>query len=463
VSRVTARSIVLAPVEQPRLAPPVALPAISAPEYARRRDALRAAVGTEWVVVYGDREHFANLAYLCGFDPRFEEALLVLGGDRALLAVGNEGVAYAELTAPDVEIVLCPSLSLMGQDRRGGQTVPAFLRSAGLVDGDGVGVVGWKAFEAEEWESPRPAIAAPAFLVDALRDAVGAERVVDATGPMMRAEGGLRAGNSAEQLAAFEWAAARASACVSRVVTSARPGRTEHDAVAAMGYAGEPLSAHVMFSSGPEVAVGLRSPTSRVLELGDAVTTAVGFWGGLCARAGLLAHGPEDLGTVSEGYLEEMAIPYWRAVATWYETMRIGVSGGEIQDAVEEALGGAFAPALNPGHLIHLDEWLDSPVYPGSTETIASGMALQCDIIPDATRPGWAANCEDGIAIADERLRAELAERHPELWSRVLARRTFVVEQLRIELADEVLPLSSLPARFSPFWLSPEQALAFAG
>ena len=458
----TARPIVLATVQQPELELPVALPRISAPEYARRRDALRSAVGTEWVVVYGDREHFANLAYLCGFDPRFEEALLLLGEDRAVLAVGNEGVAYAKLTAPDVEIALCPSLSLMGQDRQGGQTVPEFLRGAGLADGDDVGVVGWKAFDPEEWESRLPAIAAPAFLVDAIRDAVGPERVVDATAAMMGAQGGLRAGSSADQLAAFEWAAARASACVSRIATSARPGLTEQDAVATMAYAGEPLSAHVMFASGPEVAVGLRSPTSRVLELGDAVTTAVGFWGGLCARAGLLAHGPEDLGAASKGYLEEMAIPYWRAIATWYETMRIGVSGGEIQEAVEEALGGAFAPALNPGHLIHLDEWLDSPVYPGSTETIVSGMALQCDIIPDATRPGWAANCEDGIAIADEGLRAELADRHPELWSRVLARRHFVAEHLRIELADELLPFSSLPARFSPFWLSPERALALA-
>ncbi len=458
----TERSIVLAAVEQPRLELPIALPQISASEYERRRGALREAVGTEWVAVYGDREHFANLAFLCGFDPRFEEALLLLAEGRALLAVGNEGAVYAELAAHGVEIVLCPSLSLMGQDRRRGQTVPAFLRSAGIADGDSVGVVGWKAFGPEEWESPMPAIAAPAFVVDALRDAAGSpDLVTDATRTLMSAAGGLRAANSPDQLAAFEWAAARASACVSRITTSVRPGMTEHDAVATMGYAGEPLSAHVMFASGSEVAVGLRSPSSRAVELGDAVTTAVGFWGGLSARAGLLAHGPEDVRAGSEGYLEAMAIPYWRAIAAWYETMRIGVSGGEIQAAVEGALAGAFGPALNPGHLIHLDEWLDSPFYPGSTETIASGMALQCDIIPDTTRPGWAANCEDTVAIADEALRDELSRRHPELWLRVLARRRFVQEQLGIALADELLPLSSAPARFSPFWLSPGRALAY--
>lgn len=452
----------LATVEQPRFERPVALPGISASEYARRRAALLEVAGTDWVAVYGDREHFANLAFLCGFDPRFEEALLLLSKGRAILAVGNEGLVYAELAAQGVELALCPSLSLMGQDRTRGETIPAVLRSAGISRGRSVGVVGWKAFHEDEWEST-PAIAAPAFLVDALRDAVGgADLVTDVTAALMSSAGGLRASNTPDQLAAFEWGAARASACVARITACARPGMTELDAVAAMGYAGEPLSAHVMFASGPEVGVGLRSPTARPLELGDAVTTAVGFWGGLTARAGVLAHGPEDLRAESEGYLETMAIPYWRATAAWYETVRIGVAGAEIQDAVEDALAGAFGPALNPGHLIHLDEWLDSSVYPGSTEPVASGMALQCDIIPDSTRPGWAANCEDTIAVADGALRSDLAASHPQLWARVLARRRFIEDRLGIVLADEVLPFSSTPARFSPFWLSPERALTFA-
>jgi hypothetical protein len=459
---VTKRPIVLATVEQLELELPETRPEIAPSEYAQRVAALREAVDAEWIAVYGDREHFANLAFLCGFDPRFEEALLLLGDGRSLLAVGNEGVIYAGLAATGVEVALCPSLSLMGQDRRQGRTLAAFLREAGLRTGDRVAVVGWKSFGPDEWESALPALAAPAFLIDALRTAVGRpELVADATLALMSSTDGLRAVNSPDQLAAFEWAAARASACVARITTSVRPGMTEHEAVSAMAYAGEPLSAHVMFASGPQVAVGLRSPTSRAVVLGDAVTTAVGFWGGLCARAGLLAHGLADLTAESEGYLEEMAIPYWGAIASWYETMRIGVSGGEVQAAVEEALAGAFGPALNPGHLIHLDEWLDSPVYPGSTEPIASGMALQCDIIPDATRPGWAANCEGTVAIADEPLREELSRRHPQLWSRVLARRRFVEEQLGIALADELLPFSSAPARFSPFWLSPGRALAY--
>src|SRR5436309_5212700 len=121
----------------------------------------------------------------------------------------------------------------------------------------------------------------------------------------MNPRDGLRAENSADQLAAFEWAAARASRAVFAVLSAVEPGSTEREAVAAMGYAGEPLSAHVMLASG-EGLVGLRSPSDRLLELGDPVTAAIGYWGGLCCRAGLL-----DRASTSE-YLERMAAPYWR-------------------------------------------------------------------------------------------------------------------------------------------------------
>ena len=38
--------------------------------------------GYDHLVVWGDREHSANIAYLTGFDPRFEEAVLIVGRDR---------------------------------------------------------------------------------------------------------------------------------------------------------------------------------------------------------------------------------------------------------------------------------------------------------------------------------------------------------------------------------------------
>jgi hypothetical protein len=348
----------------------------------------------------------------------------------------------------------------MGQ-RRSGPTLEEVLRATGVRHGHRVGVIGWKSLGDAEWGLGMPPIAAPAFLVDALRELVGGpERVVDATAVLIDPRHGLRTRNSAEQVAAFEWASARASTCVAAITGAARPGVSEHDAVAAMGYAGEPLSAHVMFASGPDVQIGLRSPTARRLERGDAATTAVGFWGGLCCRAGLVASGDGDLTPASEGYLERLAIPYWAAICAWYETLALGVTGDALDRAVTAALVDAeFGPSLNPGHLMHLDEWVHSPVRPGSEEPVVSGMAFQCDIIPSNARAGWAANCEDPVVVADEALRRTLAERHPEVWRRIDGRHRFMRDTLGIDIAAEVLPLSNTPALLRPFWLSPAIAL----
>ena len=42
-------------------------------------------LGHAALVVYGDREHSANITYLTGYDPRFEETMLVLVPGRSRL------------------------------------------------------------------------------------------------------------------------------------------------------------------------------------------------------------------------------------------------------------------------------------------------------------------------------------------------------------------------------------------
>ena len=91
-----------------------------------------------------------------------------------------------------------------------------------------------------------------------------------------------------------------------------------------------------------------------------------------------------------------------------------------------------------------------------------SGMAMQCDIIPTPLPPGRTINCEDSLAIADEALRAELAEKFPEVWSRIQERRTFMTEQLGITLKPEVLPICLAPAYLPPCWLSPTMVCVVA-
>src|SRR5258708_11787054 len=63
-------------------------------EFEGRIAATRAAMAEQsltHLVVFADREHFANMAFLTGFDPRFEEAMLILGPSATpLIVVGNE-------------------------------------------------------------------------------------------------------------------------------------------------------------------------------------------------------------------------------------------------------------------------------------------------------------------------------------------------------------------------------------
>ncbi len=457
------RAIELIEVAPPPLELADELPAISGAELEERIAALQGAVDADWIVVYGDREHSANLIFLSNLDPRFEEALLVIGPDTLTLVLGKEDVGYVPIVPIDVEVVLCPTFSLMGIDRGGGPTLEQALRQIGIGAGARIGVVGWKALHSGEWNGRRPAIFAPAFFVDTLRDLAGESgSVVDATPALTSPRSGLRTFASADQIAIFEWGAARCSAWVHAIIGDARPGATEHDAFRAADWSGEPLSLHPVFASGPDVAVGLRSPSSRRLELGDAAVACIGLWGGNCARGGLVAASAGDLAAVSEGYLERLAVPYWRAIATWYETLAVGIAGGRVFDTVTELLAGEeFASSLNPGHLIHYEEWMDSPIRAGSHDPIASGMVLQSDIIPTGIRPGWTVNCEDTVAIADETLRRELEAGHPALWARIRSRQEYVRSRLGIQLRDEVLPLSCTAAYFRPFWLASGQALAF--
>jgi len=133
----------------------------------------------------------------------------------------------------------------------------------------------------------------------------------------------------------------------------------------------------------------------------------------------------------------------------------VGVSGGNIFGNVMSALGGApFKPALNPGHLIAIDEWTHTPIYADSTQMLSSGMALQCDIIPTPMPNGTALNCEDTVAIADASLRAQIAAQYPELWARIQMRRAFMRDALGVALSEDALPLSINCAYFMPYWLA---------
>jgi hypothetical protein len=448
----------LRPVALPDFGLPEQLPAIPEATYRRRAaDAYRRA-GCDWLVVYADREHFANILFLSGFEPRFEEALLLLGPqDRRVLVVGNEGLGYTPVARlPGLDVRLAQSLSLMGQDRSKAPAVEAVLRDSGLAKGQSIGVAGWKYMEAAEWPDAQPGMCVPQWLVVLLGKIAGnAPPVADATSVLMHSEIGLRSIVDADQIAISEWAASRASAAVWRIVTGTRPGDSELHAATRMGYAGEPLSCHVMLTSsdasGP--VIGLRSPSARKMTRGDGVTNAIGYWGGLSCRAGLLAEGDDAFLPVAKAY--------FAGLLAWYSAANIGVTGSALHEATVEALArGGLRSMLNPGHLVSYDEWSHSPVRPGSAEKIRSGMVFQVDVIPEPLRTGWALNCEDAVAFADAALRKDIESRHPEVSARIDARRAFLRDKLGVDLPESILPLSNIPLALPPFWLAPDRLLA---
>lgn len=426
---------------------------VSSEVFQARSAELYSRAGADWVAVWGDREHFGNIHYLSNFDPRFEEALLLLGPNgSSYLVVGNEGEMYSYVVRGGHQVVLCQTFSLMGQKRDASERLDVVLQQIGLKKGDTVGIVGWKYAEPNE-ELPGQNHFVPAYVMSALSVAVGTDEFIESTHHLIDPVDGMRANNEAENIAMLEWGASRASDAVARIVRATKPGLTELQIMSHMGYAGEPLTCHPMYASGHGTDMILRSPSGRVLEMGDPVFTALGYWGGLSCRAGVAA--PE-----APEFVEKWAAPYFEGLVAWYETAKPGVTGGELYDAVSGPMAKAgLSPALNPGHLTATEEWVNTNVAPGNQTQLKSGMALQADVIPAGLPDGVQLNCEDGLALADEKLRAEIASRFPDTWSRIEKRREFMRGKLGIDIDDSLLPLSNTPAYFAPAFLSPDQVL----
>lgn len=444
---------------------PASRPQLDRSIYAARLDALmkaRRTASIDSLVIYADREHSANLAWLTGFDPRFEEALLIIApGNVPTLLAGPENLGRAQKSEIEVDARLYPPFGLLGQDRSQTPDLEEVFASAGIQPGQRIGVLGWKYYGMSEAKRPETWFETPAFIIDILRTMVGEQgKVVNANALLMDASTGLRAINEVEQIAQFEFGAVMCSEALKALFRNIRPGMSEFAAVQTMGLGTLPHSCHTMLSTGSRL-VGLDSPSGKIIERGDPLTSAVGYWGGLSSRIGWVVDDASGLPTNARDWLERLAMPYFACAAEWYSTIGIGVTGGTIDAIARKHLGTPFFNLiLNPGHLLHIDEWMNTPVYPGSKETLKSGQMIQCDIIPAAGPPYCGANIEDGIALLDERGRAELEDKYPDVASRIEARRAFMTETLGVALKPEVMPLSNLAAAYPPFLLSPDRLMA---
>ncbi|HEX7492344.1 MAG TPA: hypothetical protein VF337_11645, partial [Candidatus Limnocylindrales bacterium] len=310
----------LVDIALPDFGSPVVRPEIPAGLYAARLAALRERAegsGYDRIVVYADREHSATIAYLTGFDPRFEEAVLVVGpaGEPAIL-VGNECAGIAASAPLKMRPIPFQDLSLPGQPGRGSRPLAELLSGEGVGSGSRIGVVGWKTY------ASRGAMDAPAYLVDELRGLTGPGGLVEnATGLLIDAADGMRTINEVDQLALFEYAACQTSDGIRRLLFGLQTGLSEAEAVQLLGWNGMPLSCHLMLSAGPRASYGLHSPSDRRIERGDPFTVAFGVWGALNCRAGFVAEGPEELPGEISDYAERLVGPYFEAVAEWYEAL----------------------------------------------------------------------------------------------------------------------------------------------
>lgn len=458
-----ARHAVLADLKLPEFGMPTTEPTLTEDIYIKRLERLRQKCSGEYthLFVYGDREHSANIAYLTGFDPRFEEAALVvdIDGDEQWIMVGNEGMGYLEVS-PIKEMlqpVLYQPFSLLGQDRSSSSPLKDILQDTGIVRNSSVGVAGWKYYSKEETETPDQWMEVPSYIVDTLRLVSGDVR--NATEVFMHQADGLRATYEVEQLAVFEYAATLTSQAVRNVIFNIKPGMTEYEAVQLMNLNGYPHSVHLMLSTGERAWMGLPSPSGKEIQRGEAFTTAFGLRGALNCRAGWLLENETQLPSRIKDYVPKLAAPYFEAVVDWYELMGIGTTGGDLYKAVHDKIGDPFfGVELNPGHLIGLDEWVNSPIYKGSKDRIKPCMALQVDIIPGTGTEYFTINTEDGIAIGDQGTRNSLMEHYPEAMDRIIARRDYMVDELGIIIKPEVLPFSNLAGHLPPFILNPGRA-----
>lgn len=439
--------------------PDFGAPAVPAPvsraELAARLALIRDAMGRaglDALVIYGDREHFANLFWASGFDPRFEEALMVvLPEGTPLLMAGNECLPFTEVSpavaAGDIAVAHCASLSLLSQPR-GSDRIEVLLDRA-LPRGGRVGTVGWKYWTAEEVGDPDHALEVPSLLADLLRER--ADDVVNATALSMHPGAGLRSVVTVDEIARLEFANHMAAVAVRRMAFALREGMTDFEVFAAGAVGGLPLGCHATFATGPR-PFGLSGPTGQRIERGRTISFNVCHWGSNVCRAGWVAEGPDDLPAEARDYLDAFVGPYLEAMSLWCGLMRPGVKGGEVQAAMDAALPG-FGVFLNPGHLIGMDEWISSPIFPGSELPIRSGMAMQMDVIPDHPVYG-STRMEDGYVIADGDLRAMLEETHPMVAARIEMRRTFMREA-GFAVPESLLPLSDTCGVVAPYLLAP--------
>lgn len=415
--------------------------------------------GFDAVVVYADLEHGSNFEYLCGFLPRFEEALLILHANgKAFMVLGNENLNKAGKARIEAVPIHMPHFSLPNQPMQTEKSVAQILASCELEDAEKIGLIGWKNFTSHV-EDNHLLFDLPYFLVEALKTVCGKAQFTNAA-YLLIGENGVRTTNNANEFAHYEYGAALAGNCILKTMDRLKVGKTEMEMAETLAADGQRHSVVTIMATGARFEKANLYPGNKQIQCGDKISITTGFKGGLQSRAGYAVECAEQLPEKEQDYLKAVAIPYFQAVKTWLETIKIGINGNDLYEAVETVLPKEeYGWTLNPGHLCADEEWMSSPIYPQSEETLQSGMLFQIDIIPSVNGYGGV-SCESGILLADEQLRKAIAKEYPAVWERIVKRRAYMQEVLGIRIQEDVLPTSMATAYLRPYLLKKEMALA---
>lgn len=411
------------------------------------------------LVIYADLEHGSNFEYLCGFLPRFEEALLILHANgKAFMVLGNENLNKAGKARIEAVPIHMPHFSLPNQPMQTEKSVAQILASCELEDAGKIGLIGWKNFTSHV-EDNHLLFDLPYFLVEALKTVCGKAQFANAA-YLLIGENGVRTTNNANEFAHYEYGAALAGNCILKTMDRLKVGKTEMEMAETLAADGQRHSVVTIMATGARFEKANLYPGNKQIQCGDKISITTGFKGGLQSRAGYAVECAEQLPEKEQDYLKAVAIPYFQAVKTWLETIKIGINGNDLYEAVEAVLPKEdYGWTLNPGHLCADEEWMSSPIYPQSEETLQSGMLFQIDIIPSVNGYGGV-SCESGILLADEQLRKAIAKEYPAVWERIVKRRAYMQEVLGIRIQEDVLPTSMATAYLRPYLLKKEMALA---
>lgn len=413
----------------------------------------------DFVVIYGDREHFANIEYFTRYDCRFEEGLFILRYDgKKFIVVGNEGMDYSYTIPVEVERIMYRYFSLQGQPRHGVQKLREIYKSLKMELGSKVGIVGFKYFTGECVEDQLHSYDVPAYIMNEIFAVAGEENVINFTEEITGVPNGIRMRlYTAQEAAYFEYQAVKTANVMRRLLKAAKPGMSETQIAR---YAEADLTPTQMYSVikvCPEsLKLGLRSPQEDcILEEGEAMGLCYSLRGSLCCKSGIAASSSETIVPRLQNSIETFFKPHWDAVASWLETVCVGATGNDLYHAVMDKIGTPeFGVTLNPGHYIGMDEWTNSCSADGDMTPILSGVTIQSDIIASNPENVMVAICEDTVLIADAQLRTEIQTEYPDMYTRMKKRQDMIRNLLNVNISDDVLPLSALVGVMFPYMLN---------